>query len=144
MQDCLELKTNTPTNLIDIFPTLCELSGIETPANLDGKSLVPILRDSSKKVQDYAASIYSHDKRWGITIRTERYRYTAWYKGWKNKSSKGNMYLKNPEHVELYDYDKDAEEKANLAKNPEYAGILKKMAKLHKEHMAYTQTKQFK
>ena len=55
----------------------------------------------------------------------------------------GNMYLKNPEHVELYDYDKDAEEKANLVRIQSMQ-YFKEMAKLHKEHVAYTQTKQFK
>ena len=39
-------KNNVPSEFVDIFPTLCELSNIETPAHLPGKSLVPIMKKS--------------------------------------------------------------------------------------------------
>ena len=137
-------KSTSPANFIDIFPTLCELTGLDTPDGLDGKSLVPILKDSGASVQEYAASIYPHNKYWGIAIRTERYRYVAWYKGWARKDRQGNQYAKNPEFTELYDYKKDPLERKNLSGHPEYTDIEKKLAKLNREHLEFTQNSQLK
>ena len=35
--------------LIDIFPTLCELTGVPTPETVEGRSLVPAMEDSSER-----------------------------------------------------------------------------------------------
>ena len=74
-----------PVNLIDVFPTLCELINISIPKGLAGKSLLPILNDSSNRIRKFSSSIYPRNNYYGIAIRTERYRYVAWYKGWKKK-----------------------------------------------------------
>lgn len=136
--------SQSPVNFIDIFPTLCELTGVETPEGLDGKSLVPVLNDSQQTVQKYAASIYPHNKYWGVAIRTERYRYVTWTKGWARKDRPGNQYAKKPEFTELYDYGKDPLERKNLSGHPEYADIEKKLAELNREHLEFTQSKQLR
>jgi arylsulfatase A-like enzyme len=38
--------------LFDIYPTLCELSGVEVPAGLDGRSLAPVMRGEVESVRD--------------------------------------------------------------------------------------------
>ncbi len=38
--------------LLDIFPTICELLGVDTPPTVDGVSLAPALRDSGVRVRD--------------------------------------------------------------------------------------------
>ena len=48
---------SSPTEFIDVFPTLVELSGLNTPDNLQGKSLVPILNGKSKKVKTYPHNV---------------------------------------------------------------------------------------
>ncbi|WP_168442070.1 sulfatase [Pontiella desulfatans] len=136
-------NSTSPANFIDIFPTLCELTGQDTPDGLDGKSLVPILKDSKESVQEYAASIYPHNKYWGIAIRTERYRYVAWYKGWERKGKHGNQYVKEPEFTELYDYEKDPLERKNRSGEKAYADIEKELAALNRGHLEFTQSKQF-
>jgi arylsulfatase len=38
--------------LEDVFPTVCELAGVDVPAGVDGKSLMPILRGERQSVRD--------------------------------------------------------------------------------------------
>lgn len=38
--------------LLDLFPTLCELTGLEIPSSVEGKSLVPVIRDAGRTVRD--------------------------------------------------------------------------------------------
>jgi iduronate 2-sulfatase len=77
--------------LIDLYPTLCELCGLDLPKHLQGESLVPILKDPAAKHRDYAYSSYPHTnsdtKRRvvGHSIRNERVRYTEW---WEKGSDK--------------------------------------------------------
>ncbi len=123
----------SPVNFIDIFPTLCELTGLDTPEGLDGKSLVPILKDPNVSVQNYAASIYPHNGYWGIAIRTERYRYVTWYKVKKVKAWQGPRFADEPSFAELYDYQTDPEERKNLSGHPEYKDVVEKLAKLNRE-----------
>ena len=133
-----------PANLIDLFPTLCELTGLATPDGLDGVSLVPVLEDASADVQEYAASLYPIDGYMGIAIRTQSYRYVAWYKGWPESGWCGKRYKSVPEFIELYDYTKDPLETKNLSGQAEYEEIEARLVRLSKEHVTYTQGKQFR
>ena len=137
-------STCTPVNFIDIFPTLCELTGLDVPVHLDGKSLVPILKDPRKKVQDFAASIYPQNGYWGIAIRTERYRYVTWYNGYDSKQWHGIRLQDAPAFTELYDYQEDPLERKNLAGDRAYSVVEKELAKLNAEHVACTQSRQFR
>lgn len=65
--------TEAITELIDIYPSLCELAGIELPTHLDGKSFVPVI-NGEKEVKNYAISKY-HD---GITLIKDGIFYTEW------------------------------------------------------------------
>ncbi|MEC8333784.1 MAG: sulfatase [Verrucomicrobiota bacterium] len=133
-----------PVNLIDLFPTLCELTGLATPDGLDGVSLVPVLEDASADVQEYAASLYPIDGYMGIAIRTQSYRYVAWYKGWPESGWCGKRYKSVPEFIELYDYTIYPFETKNLSGQEEYEEIEARLARLSREHVAYTQGKQFR
>lgn len=134
---------NSPVNFLDIFPTLCELTGLETPIDLDGKSLVPIFNGSEDNVNEYAASVYSHDGYWGFAIRTDRYRYVTWYKGNQDDNWQGVRVANEASYTELYDYEKDPEERKNLSGNPAYSKIEEKLQALNREHVIYTQSNQF-
>ncbi|WP_165733358.1 sulfatase [Polaribacter sp. 20A6] len=51
-------KADALVELLDLYPTLCDLAGLETPSNLEGKSLVPILQNPSMKSQKPAFSLF--------------------------------------------------------------------------------------
>lgn len=92
---------------VDIFPTLAELAGIPAPAGpqpINGKSLVPVLRDPTARVRDHAFHAYPKRKL-GRAIRTERYRLVQW----KQISA-----AEDTAEYELYDYKADPLETRNL------------------------------
>ena len=99
---------SSPTESIDIFPTLMELSEIQAPDNLQGVSLVPLLKGKSKKVKNFAISQYPRGRVMGYAIRNERYRYVAWYKN-RDLPKEEDIIIK-----ELYDYKNDPDETVNI------------------------------
>ena len=116
-------KTSGMTEFVDIYPTLCELAGLQIPGALEGASLVPLLKDPSASVKDYSISQYPRqDKRMGYTLRTERYRLTMWMKnGWRTTQKFDEALV---DATELYDYEKDPLETVSQQNNPEYKEIL--------------------
>lgn len=131
-------KNNSPTELVDLFPTLCDLAGIKQPNHLEGVSLVPILRNPETAVKKFAVSQYHRKLNnngeksplMGYSIRTERYRYTEWHKMNFKKGEKPGKVVA----CELYDYNKDPMEKVNVADSPEYKEVLEKMKQYIQEY----------
>jgi uncharacterized sulfatase len=107
---------------VDIYPTLCELCGLPMPKHhLSGKSLVPLLNDPKASWDKPALTFVRRGKVLGVSIRTERWRYTEW--------DEGRM------GVELYDHENDPHEWRNLANNPKFADVVKEMKRLMRERM---------
>lgn len=105
---------------VDIFPTLAELAGLAPPTgpqSIDGRSLVPVLKDPSTRVRDHAYHVYPKQKL-GRAIRTDRYRLVEWraFGGPENTSE-----------YELYDYQTDPLERRNLASDPKRSGVLSQL-----------------
>jgi iduronate 2-sulfatase len=111
--------------LLDIYPTLAELCGLKAPANLQGKSLVPLLK---KPEATWNRPAFTQVRRllnrqtpnekviMGRSVRTERWRYTEWNDG--------------KDGLELYDYKTDPDEFINLAKNPKFNSVIKELYSL--------------
>ncbi len=106
---------------VDVFPTLAELAGLPTPQvpqAIDGKSLVPVLRNPDARVRDHAYHIFPRNKL-GRAIRTERYRLVEWKQVGKPAESA---------ELELYDYQTDPAERTNIAaEQPQIVNELRAM-----------------
>ncbi len=104
------VESRRTVNLLDIYPTLAEIAGIPAPGNLDGRSLVPLLKDPGIAWPYPSLTI----KTYGMySVRSERHRYIR--------------YRDNSE--ELYDHDEDPHEWHNLVDKPESKPIIAELRK---------------
>jgi len=127
--------SKSPTEFIDIFPTLCSLSNIPVPVHLDGKSLVPVMKNPKVLVKEFSVSQYprtldkldterlgwSDGQYMGYSIRTGQYRYTIWMKESFRSYKPFNKNLIVA--TELYDYQKDPNETVSVVSEKEYASV---------------------
>lgn len=102
------------TELIDLYPTVAELAGLEYSPHLQGKSLVATLDDPTAKVRDFAFSISRHKGELMYLIRNEKWAFISY----KEDGSKG---------LELFDMEYDEKQYNNLAYNPKYQGVVNEM-----------------
>jgi len=105
--------------LVDVCPTLCDLAGVPLPAGTDGRSLAPLVRADAAARQDFperpACTEVQLGKFNGVSLRSGRWRYTAW------QGPQG------PAGRQLYDHDADPHELANLADDPAHAATVQKL-----------------
>lgn len=96
-------------SLQDIYPTLVELCGLPKNEAVDGRSLLPLLRNPSEEWPYAAITTYHFGE---FSVRTERWRYTIYIDG----------------SEELYDHDSDPEEWDNLASVDSFAAVKRQLA----------------
>lgn len=119
------VSSNGLVELVDLYPTLAELSGLPVPEGLEGTSLAPLL---TRPDQAWKSAVFSQFPRpWqykgepeimGYAIRTDRYRYVEW-RNFKTGEVKA---------TELYDHQIDPDEVDNIvngAANTALVGELK-------------------
>ncbi|MCB1120293.1 MAG: sulfatase [Verrucomicrobiae bacterium] len=107
----------TPVSLLDIYPTLCNLTGIGYPDHqLDGNSLVPLLKDINTERHEPALMVQGGDEYTAhFALRYGKYRYIRYW---------------NSEGEELYDREMDPKEWTNLVGDKNYAEALSEMREL--------------
>jgi iduronate 2-sulfatase len=93
-----------PVESLDIYPMLCELCGLDIPKNVDGASLVPLIKNPDLPGKKYACGYYKKGDFLAQTMRTERYRIVHWT-DLDNKTVQ----------VEFYDHETDPDETENIA-----------------------------
>ena len=101
--------TDSFTELVDVYPTLCELANITPPTYIHGKSLTPVLKNPSIQLKD---EIYTRYKQ-GEAVIDANYSYTEFYRG---KTYVGNM---------MYDMKNDLKQNINISKTPANAKLVK-------------------
>lgn len=122
-------KADALVELVDLYPTLAEMANLPVPSHLQGTSQVPVLKDPNAHVDDVALSQYPRaldgDRQvMGRTMRTDRYRYTAW----ENRET-GEVVSE-----ELYDHASDPRENYNVAGEEAYQDTAAKLRqRLRKE-----------
>lgn len=104
--------------LVDLYPTLTELTGIQPPSGLEGRSIAPLITDPERSWEWPAHTFTKHGKFLGQSVRTERWRYTQWGNDRKQLGA------------ELYDHSADPKEWVNLASDEKFAGTLPELQKL--------------
>jgi len=103
-------RCGRPVSMLDIYPTLIELCGLRSRSELQGRSLVPLLKDPAAEWDRPALTTHGKDNH---SLRTERWRYIRYSDGTE----------------ELYDHSKDEMEWQNLSGDPQYAQVKQRLAR---------------
>ncbi|HYT87394.1 MAG TPA: sulfatase/phosphatase domain-containing protein, partial [Gemmataceae bacterium] len=105
-------KTGTSprvVELIDLYPTLAEMTRLKAPAGLQGKSFAPLLDAPDRSWDRAAYTVVTRKGGLGRSLRTERHTLIEWPDG----------------SVQLYDHARDPGEYVNLANDPNHAATLR-------------------
>ena len=95
--------------LLDLYPTVADLCGLEVPDRLQGKNIAPMLDDPTFQVRDAGFSVAP--SRRGFLLREDRWAYIQYHED----ASAG---------IELFDMEQDPQQYTNLAGLPEYAPVV--------------------
>ena len=106
---------------LDLYPTIAELAGLIPPREIEGRSLMPLLKQPRATWDHPALTQVRRGNEtngffMGYSIRTERWRYTEW--------DDGNS------GAELYDEKADSGEMHNLIRTAKYANTVKQLKAL--------------
>lgn len=101
---------NSLAELIDLYPTVAELAGLETSSHLQGKSLVETLDDPSVEVREMAFSMNNWRGKTYL-LRTKKWAYIQY----DEDAGSG---------IELFNMELDPGQYNNLANNPQYADVV--------------------
>lgn len=117
--------------LVDLYPTLCDVAGISVPQNMEGASFASLLSQPEKKWKSAVFSQFHRSPRvtpdkgdyMGLSMVTQRYHYVEW-RQWDDVNKKvGELAA-----TELYDLQTDPDENMNLAIDTSEA-IIQKLSK---------------
>jgi iduronate 2-sulfatase len=93
--------------LIDLYPTISSLCGLDVPARLQGKDISAMLDDPAHQVRDAAFSVNGR----GFLLREDRWAYIHY-----GENAAGG--------IELFDVQRDPQQYTNLAEKPEYKEVV--------------------
>jgi arylsulfatase A-like enzyme len=111
-------STKAFSYLLDVFPTLCDLTGIRAPADLEGESLRPLWEGKKDRVRDSVFLPFINIQR---AVRDERWKLICYPK---------------IGHMQLFDLQSDPLEKTNLIDREECAEHVQRLRKLMGEWQA--------
>jgi arylsulfatase A-like enzyme len=117
--------------LVDLFPTLCDLAGVEIPDYMEGMSLKPLLENPEQELKSAAFSHYHQRPKntldgkqyMGYSMVTAKYHYVEWYY-WDDADKTAGDFVAR----ELYDNQLDPDENVNISELPENADIIQALS----------------
>lgn len=114
------VKTDALVEYVDVYPSLCELAGLQLPYHLQGKSFVPLTEDPGLPWKEEVFC------RWirGETILTKTHSYTEWF----------NDQSEEPTARMMYDLTEDPEETRNISEKPENKDLVNHLSEKIKKH----------
>lgn len=119
-------KTEALVEFVDIYPSLCELAGIEIPGHVQGLSFAPLVENPDIKWKEGALSYWplgrSNPEKliMGYSVQTHRYRYTEWI-----KKSSGELMARD-----LFDHQTDPDENENISGFPVHEELMTELSAL--------------
>ena len=122
------LKSNALVELVDIVPTLLEMTGQSVPKNMQGKSLLRILKGKADpgEHREFVRSVYYKalhgPESYATMLRTRRYKIVNYH---------------GHNLGELFDLEKDPNEFNNLWDNPAHANIRFELMKKSFDALAF-------
>jgi len=105
-------STQAFSYLLDIFPTVCSLTGIQAPVGVEGRNLQPVWQGKASKVRDSVFLSFSKIQR---SVRDDRWKLIRYPK---------------INYTQLFDLKNDPHELHNLADDPAQAGRVQEMWRL--------------
>lgn len=102
-------RCEAPVDFMSIYPTVCDLAGLSIPPHVQGRTLLPLLKDPLSAWD--GVGITTHG-RGNHAARDGRWRYIRYEDGGE----------------ELYDHQSDPNEWTNLAQKPGYEDIVRALA----------------
>ena len=125
------VQTFSITELVDMFPTLCELADVEIPNYMQGSSLIPLLKNPDLPWKKAAFSqfhrrpkVSADGKRYmGYSLNTSTHHYIEWYH-WNHKTGNKGEYVT----AELYHRKNDPHEKRNISQEEENIELVKTLS----------------
>jgi arylsulfatase A-like enzyme len=103
------IRCEQPVSLLDVYPTLIDLVGHEPRPELEGQSLLPLLKNPHLKTGRAVVTTYGQNNH---GVRSLRWRYIRYHDG----------------SEELYSHQTDPDEYTNLANREEYKELKKELA----------------
>jgi iduronate 2-sulfatase len=100
---------NSLVELLDLYPTVAKLCGLEIPARLQGKDISAMLDNPKYTVRDIAFSVAPSSK--GFLLREDKWAYIQY-----NEDASGG--------IELFDMVKDPKQYTNLASSPAHRQVV--------------------
>lgn len=114
-------STSALIDFVDIYPSLCEIVDLPVPEHCQGDSFVPLMKDPSMPWRDASFSHFHRGDHWGLSMRTDRYRYTRFT-------------LRDTDELiahSLYDLEQDPLSGVNVVDDPAYQDVLESLQDLH-------------
>jgi iduronate 2-sulfatase len=116
--------TDALVELVDLYPTLCELAGLDKPPHLQGSSFKPLLDDADFPFKEAAFSLWignsatAEAEAIGYSVRSGSYRYTEW------RDTQTDTLVAR----ELYDHSEGSLVSANVVDLPGHTVLLTRLS----------------